>query len=127
VKRQDNYRLNIKLETDEIQWDADYYGRQVPMTGHGPKKERNLQLRFPPGVKRRITTLAEEFIPNSTENYFGPNLGAETFSSEQSDPDKVPEYLSINESCIILDMHGRILVWYLPKVLSYEMQVSTKL
>jgi hypothetical protein len=91
----------IYSSLDEVQWDADYYGRSIPIKGRGVRKEEGLQLRFPAVVKKK-------------RYVFGP-AGAEITSKTISE---------ITVPCTILDIHGWILVWGLPEVLSDHAQVS---
>jgi hypothetical protein len=70
------------------------------MKGRGPNKENDLQLRFPAVVKKKFN------IFNTTS----AETTAETISE-------------ITGPCTIMDIHGRILVWSLPEVLSDDIQV----
>jgi hypothetical protein len=92
-----NCKFVDNIIIDQVEWDADYYGRHIPMKGVGDRKEDGLQKRYPARVKRvNADANADTDVDRST---------------------------SITRPCIIIDMHGRILCWYLPGVLSEGFQV----
>jgi hypothetical protein len=98
---------------DQVEWDADYYGRHIPMKGVGEKKEEHLQKRYPSKVKKVNMDI-------NTGHNARHNAGHNAGHNADADTDV---RTSINRPCIIIDIHRRILCWYLPGVLSDGFQV----
>jgi hypothetical protein len=97
--------MNIILDIDIVDWDAEAYSHGIPGS-RSTRMEIALLNRYPPKLYK-VKGSRKPFDEIKKEDF------GKMFSVDRSAP-----VTFLTEPCIIMDIFGRILTWYLPEVLS---------
>jgi hypothetical protein len=123
--------LKLNNAKDQVPWDAECYSHRAP-NQKSTSKEESLLLRYPNQCFRVVHRTSEGSdcrnpitIDTSTSNSNAPIAPICPILISDDNQKEKGRAILISKPSIIIDIHGRIICWHLPNILSEAYQVGS--